>query len=445
MKKLMTIALMAVAIGSAGAQSLHITGTLKGNLPADLKLFIMPVNEAWVSPDSLSVNGQTFKVETKQSPCRIYKLVGAANRRQVIVPFHLAAKGGAATLSVAFDANGSISFESADADTKALVAFNDISAERNKGMWMHGKEMEAAKLKKLVLGGDASADSLIKVYRPSDTTAQYLRLWASTATFEAIESLKFATGRTPSSVGIDFQAEVERLAGDMDCPMASAFDSSSRLLLASIPEGNLAERIAAVENRVKDSKLKHRAEEVLLDRYITTFPYAQRYDEGLKELTDLTQRFNLDQKYLREFKVRKASIAGTPFPEGVTLYDIDGNKVDFGKYRGKYVFIDMWASWCVPCIKEIPHLKTFEKDLQNKDVVFVSLSIDTNEAAWKKKVSALRLEGELLINKDNSLPKALNVSGIPFFLIYDKEGKLYQYNAPRPSDARLKPLIEGLK
>lgn len=105
-------------------------------------------------------------------------------------------------------------------------------------------------------------------------------------------------------------------------------------------------------------------------------------------MTSLTERFQLDTKYLGEFKVRKSSIAGTPFPADVVLTDLQGKKVDFAKYRGKYVFIDLWASWCIPCIKEIPHLKQLEKDLQNKDVVFLSISIDTNVAAWKKKVAA---------------------------------------------------------
>lgn len=196
---------------------------------------------------------------------------------------------------------------------------------------------------------------------------------------------------------------------------------------------------------MKNKGLKVRVEDLLLNKYISTFNYADNYAEGLQELTSLTERFQLDTKYLGEFKVRKSSIAGTPFPADVVLTDLQGKKVDFAKYRGKYVFIDLWASWCIPCIKEIPHLKQLEKELQNKDVVFLSISIDTNVAAWKKKVAALGLEGELLNNQDNKLCESLNVSGIPFFLIYDKEGKLYKYNAYRPSDMRLKPLLEGLK
>ena len=57
------------------------------------------------------------------------------------------------------------------------------------------------------------------------------------------------------------------------------------------------------------------------------------------------------------------------------LTDLQGKKVDFAKYRGKYVFIDLWASWCIPCIKEIPHLKQLEKDLQNKDVGFLVFTL----------------------------------------------------------------------
>ncbi len=235
------------------------------------------------------------------------------------------------------------------------------------------------------------------------------------------------------------------MIGAIDCKMASTFDSAPRVLLATIPQGSLAQRITAIESAVKDAGLRRSAEDVLLDRYITNFNYSSNYDEGLKELTDLTERFSLDSKYVSMFKMRKSSISGTPFPDGVNLIDLNGKKVDFAKFRGKYVYVDMWASWCVPCIKEIPHLKALEKDLQNQDVVFLSISIDSKEEAWKKKVAALGLEGNQLINKDNKLGEALNVSGIPFFIIYDKEGKLYKYNAPRPSDVRTKPLLESLK
>lgn len=436
-----------MTLASAGmmAQSVKIAGTLRGSVPADLKLYVMPVGVSSLQPDSVSVNGQKIMANTSVSPYNIYKVVAVANRRQNIVPVHLTVKKDAANLLMTIDAEGNIDFNKADADTKALVAFNDLSVVCSKQLWMDGKTMQAEALKSLVLGYPAIADSLVRAYRPSTVTTQYLRLWASTFSFENMENLRFATGRMPQDVGVDIAAEAKRIAPAVDCPMSSAFDSSPRVVLASLPQGSLDERISAVENSVKDALLKLRIEDVLLNKYITTFRYAVNYDEGLSELTSLTERYGLNKKYLSEFKKRKATVSGNLFPADVVLNDLNGNKVDFAKFRGKYVYIDMWASWCVPCIKEIPHLKAIEKDLQNEDVVFLSISIDSNVEAWKKKVAQLGLEGNLLIDAKGTLAQSLNVNGIPFFLIYDREGRMYKYNAPRPSDARLKPLLEGLK
>ena len=94
----------------------------------------------------------------------------------------------------------------------------------------------------------------------------------------------------------------------------------------------------------------------------------------------------------------------------------------------------------------MPHLQKLEKELENKDVVFLSISIDQKVEAWKKKMADLQVHGNQWHDSEGTLGKALNVKGIPFFLIYDKEGKLYMYNAPRPSmGLALKELLEGLK
>lgn len=440
----MSLLLQAI-VSTAFAQSLQVTGTLKGNVPADLRFYIMPAERIWDKPDSISVVNGSIQTETSLSSIQVYKVVGVTQQRQIILPLSLKENAGKASLNLTFAADGNLTVDKANAETSALMAFNDLYVGRAKQMWMAGKTMSDTDLRNLIMGYTASADSLVNVYHPSSSIDQYLHLWAATLTFEGIENVKFATGREVAGLGIDPKAENEKLLKCVDCDMASAFESAPRLALSVIPQGSLADKITAIESQVKNKGLKVRVEDLLLNKYISTFNYADNYAEGLQELTSLTERFQLDTKYLGEFKVRKSSIAGTPFPADVVLSDLQGKKVDFAKYRGKYVFIDLWASWCIPCIKEIPHLKQLEKDLQNKDVVFLSISIDTNVAAWKKKVAALGLEGELLNNQDNKLCESLNVSGIPFFLIYDKEGKLYKYNAYRPSDMRLKPLLEGLK
>lgn len=441
----MTCIGLMLGFGSMMAQVLTVTGKVKGEMPIGMRLYVMPAERLWDNPDSVTFANGKLQVTTTVSSCQVYKLVGATSQRQIIKPFGLKVKDGKATLDITFTPDGDVDIANADTDTRALTSFNELYTNRAKQIWMEGKNLQDEALQKLVLGYVPAADSISKRYCPSAMVSKYLQLWAASLTYDNIENLKFITGKEPSTINIHVQTEYAKLLATMDCDLSSAFESAPRLALATISNGSIAERITALEGNVKTAGLKVRAEDLMLSKHIASFNYGDNYEQGLKELTALTNRFHLDTKYLNEFKVRKSSIAGTPFPEGINLYDLKGNKVDFSKYRGKYVYIDMWASWCVPCIKEIPYLKTLEKELQNDNVCFLSLSIDTNEAAWKKKVADLGLEGELVVNKDNKLCEALNVTGIPFFLIYDKEGKLYKYNAYRPSDVRLKSLLEGLK
>ena len=378
----MTLLLQAM-VCSAFAQSLQVTGTLKGDVPADLRLYIMPAEAIWDKPNTVSLTNGKIQASTAPSSIKVYKVVGITQQRQIIMPLSLKEAAGKATLNLLFAKDGNLTVDRPDAETSALMAFNDLYASRAKQMWMKGKTMANQDLRKLLTGYTASADSLINIYHPASSVTLYLRLWAATLTYEGIENAKFATGRDVAGLGIDAKAENEKLLKRVDCDMASAFESAPRLALATIPQtGSLADKITAIESKVKNKGLKVRVEDLLLNKYITTFNYADNYADGLKELTSLTKRFQLDEKYLGEFKVRKSSIAGTPFPADVELYDLKGNRVNFSKYRGKYVFVDLWASWCIPCIKEIPHLKQLEKDLQNKDVVFLSISTDTNVAAW---------------------------------------------------------------
>lgn len=127
------------------------------------------------------------------------------------------------------------------------------------------------------------------------------------------------------------------------------------------------------------------------------------------------------------------SVAAATFPDNVVLKDLNGNAVDFGSFRGKYVYVDIWASWCQPCRGEIPHLQALEKSLGRKDVTFVSISVDQDPAAWQKAAKEFNLEGNQLINSDAGLCKALNVRFIPRFMLVDPEGNIVNADAPRPS------------
>ena len=59
--------------------------------------------------------------------------------------------------------------------------------------------------------------------------------------------------------------------------------------------------------------------------------------------------------------------------------DINGKEVSLSDLKGKYVYIDIWATWCGPCTGELPHLKELEKKMHGKKIVFVSISCDKDK------------------------------------------------------------------
>ncbi|WMI64132.1 TlpA disulfide reductase family protein [Aestuariibaculum sp. YM273] len=132
-----------------------------------------------------------------------------------------------------------------------------------------------------------------------------------------------------------------------------------------------------------------------------------------------------------------------------TYEDVDGNPVSFADFRGKFVYIDVWATWCGPCKKQIPYLKELEHDYKGKDIVFVSISVDKikDKQKWIDFVRSEDLGGvQLMVDNDFSsgIAKNYEINAIPRFLLFDKEGKIISTDAMRPSDPLLKEQFDEL-
>ena len=117
--------------------------------------------------------------------------------------------------------------------------------------------------------------------------------------------------------------------------------------------------------------------------------------------------------------------------------------------RGKYVYIDVWATWCGPCIAEIPHLQKVEVKYHGKNIEFVSISVDTEKdyEKWKKMVVSKELGGiQLFADKNwtSDFIKAYGINAIPRFILIGPDGKVIKADAARPSSASLPELLDGL-
>ena len=114
--------------------------------------------------------------------------------------------------------------------------------------------------------------------------------------------------------------------------------------------------------------------------------------------------------------------------------------------KGKYVLIDLWASWCAPCMREMPYLKQLEQKYPKEKIAFINISLDKETYAWHSGIYKAHGDSStnyLLLNSDRtSIAKQIRLVAIPRFLLYDKEGKLVNQDAPWPSDPQLTTMID---
>ena len=117
-------------------------------------------------------------------------------------------------------------------------------------------------------------------------------------------------------------------------------------------------------------------------------------------------------------------------------------------FKGKILVLDFWASWCGPCRAEIPHLKEAYKEYSNKGVAFFSVSIDKDDAAWRKamKEENMPWAQAQAPKAGKDVMKQYQFSGIPYILVLDEEGKIVAKNLRgKALTDKLEELLSGKK
>lgn len=114
----------------------------------------------------------------------------------------------------------------------------------------------------------------------------------------------------------------------------------------------------------------------------------------------------------------------------------------------RYSYLDFWASWCGPCRAEMPASVRLEREFKRKGINFVYISLDDNPSAWKKAVTFIGNDrtSNFLLPKGfkSELARKFKISSIPKYVIIDKNGKILNINAPRPSDPNIKLIFNEL-
>lgn len=181
--------------------------------------------------------------------------------------------------------------------------------------------------------------------------------------------------------------------------------------------------------------------ESLLNNDINSF-LREKEKEGLTAfINTLKEQYNASNKTISSLE------PGSPSPEFNDLKNYKGGTTSLKDLRGNYVYIDVWATWCMPCLQQIPYLQKLEEKFHNKAIKFVSLSIDSPnaESKWAQMIKDRNMGGiQLFANGNIPFVQDYQISGIPRFILLDKKGNIVDADAPRPSEPRLEKLLTNL-
>jgi len=172
--------------------------------------------------------------------------------------------------------------------------------------------------------------------------------------------------------------------------------------------------------------------------------YKKTYNEFISITDDPKTKEILTTNYNNTMAVEP----GKPSPS-FNYENHKGGETSLESLKGKYVYIDVWATWCGPCRQEIPSLEKVEEQFQDKNIVFVSISIDKTKdrEKWSKLINEKKMSGiQLLADKefDSKFIKEYNIQAIPRFILIDSNGNIINAQAPKPSDTKLIELLNSL-
>lgn len=161
-----------------------------------------------------------------------------------------------------------------------------------------------------------------------------------------------------------------------------------------------------------------------------------RRDVTLDQLKDLRAQLDPSLNNHPYTKAIEDYITSSEFKEGnempyFTLTDDSGNERKWTEFLGKYVLIDFWASWCGPCIREMPNIVKLYEECKGDNFEIVGISLDKDKDKWLAAVEKFKMEWPQLCDFlvwDTKVAQLCKVDAVPYTILVDPEGKVVAIN-----------------
>lgn len=169
------------------------------------------------------------------------------------------------------------------------------------------------------------------------------------------------------------------------------------------------------------------------------------YVDFRNDFEDSNYNEQLEEKYNEWLRIGK----GQPAPE-ITGLTLDNDTISLSDLKGKVVYVDVWATWCAPCVKEFPYYKELQERVgERDDIEFLFVSVDQQAEKWVSFLSEREIPKGIHIREGvgfghPSVQESYNMWGVPRYILIDRNGKIVNSNAPRPSLGRVYELINSL-
>ncbi|MFC3561157.1 redoxin family protein [Pedobacter jamesrossensis] len=167
----------------------------------------------------------------------------------------------------------------------------------------------------------------------------------------------------------------------------------------------------------------------------------KRLEPYLASLADDTYKDEINATYMDKEKQLMEVQIGKPAPD-FTLLSAEGKTYRLADFKGKVLYIDLWASWCGPCRKAMPdYKKLYDKHKDKEQIAFLGIAVSDGEKEWRQALKEEGPEWIQLHDKEGIISRSYIANAIPKYIIVDKLGNIVSFDAPGPEDPQAEKLL----